>query len=96
MGATEIIKDFNIQGLNGVMVGNPPYGERIGELEEAEEITRDLGNVMKNHPSWSVYMISPLENFETLYGKKRQRNESYLTDLFERIIISIGANVNKL
>ena len=70
---TKDLRDIEIQGLNGVMVGNPPYGERIGELEEAEEITRVLGHVMKNHPSWSVYMISPLENFETLYGKKATR-----------------------
>ena len=46
------------------MVGNPPYGERIGELEEAEELTRELGRVMEAHPSWSVYMLSSLENFE--------------------------------
>ena len=26
------------------MVGNPPYGERLGELEEAEEITKTLGS----------------------------------------------------
>jgi len=67
---TRDIQDLDIQGLNGVMASNPPYGERIGELEEAEELTRTLGRVMKDHPSWSVYMISPLENFETLYGKK--------------------------
>lgn len=64
------LADIDIQGVNGVMVGNPPYGERLGEIEEAEEVTKTLGRIMKNHPSWSVYMISPLENFETLYGKK--------------------------
>lgn len=67
------LADIEIEGLNGVMVGNPPYGERLGEIEEAEHITSTLGNIMKNHPSWSVYMISPLENFETLYGKKTTR-----------------------
>src|SRR5699024_5599977 len=64
------VKDLTVQGVNGVMVGNPPYGERLGELEEAESITKTLGASMKKEASWSVYMISPLENFETLYGKK--------------------------
>lgn len=64
------LQDIDVQGINGVMVGNPPYGERLGEIEEAEEVTKTLGRIMKKHPSWSVYMISPLENFETLYGKK--------------------------
>ena len=37
------VQDLAVNGLNGVMIGNPPYGERLGELEEAEEITRVLG-----------------------------------------------------
>ena len=64
------VRDLTVDGLNGVMVGNPPYGERLGEIEEAEEITHELGRIMKNYPSWSVYMLSSLENFEKLYGKK--------------------------
>lgn len=64
------VRDLTVEGLNGVMVGNPPYGERLGEIEEAEDITRVLGRIMKEHPSWSVYMLSSLENFETMYGKK--------------------------
>ena len=67
------LQDIEVQGINGVMVSNPPYGERLGELEEAEEVTKTLGAIMKNHPSWSVYMISPLENFEALYGKKTSK-----------------------
>lgn len=64
------VADLKVEGENGVMVGNPPYGERLGELEEAENITNTLGQIMKRESSWSIYMISPLENFETLYGKK--------------------------
>ena len=67
------IRDLTVDGLNGVVVGNPPYGERLGEIEEAEEITHELGRIMKNYPSWSVYMLSSLENFETMYGKKATR-----------------------
>ncbi len=64
------VADLVVEGDNGVMVGNPPYGERLGEIQEAEMITETLGKIMKNYPSWSIYMISPLENFEELYGQK--------------------------
>ncbi|WP_339250054.1 class I SAM-dependent RNA methyltransferase [Sporosarcina sp. FSL W8-0480] len=64
------IKDLSVEGLNGVLVGNPPYGERLGEIEEAEELTKIMGHIMDKYPSWSVYMLSSLENFETMYGKK--------------------------
>lgn len=64
------LADLDIQGVNGVISTNPPYGERLGEVEEAEEIVKTLGSIMKKHPSWSTYVISPLEDFEKVYGQK--------------------------
>ncbi|MHA6259674.1 THUMP domain-containing class I SAM-dependent RNA methyltransferase [Sporosarcina sp. CAU 1771] len=82
------VKDITVNGLNGVMLGNPPYGERLGETEEAEDLTRILGDVMKDHPSWSVYMLSSLENFETMYGKRATKKRKLFngfirTDLYQ-------------
>lgn len=62
--------DFTTDKQNGVMASNPPYGERIGEVEEVEQAIRDLGRAMVPHPTWSVYMLSSMENFEELYGRK--------------------------
>lgn len=62
--------DFSTNLTNGVMIGNPPYGERIGEIEEIEKVISDLGHTMETYPSWSVYMLSSMENFENLYGRK--------------------------
>ncbi|RKJ30551.1 class I SAM-dependent RNA methyltransferase, partial [Butyricicoccus sp. 1XD8-22] len=59
--------DFTTRLTDGVIISNPPYGERIGEIETIERVIRDLGNVMKNYPTWSVYMLSSMENFEELY-----------------------------
>lgn len=63
-------RDFTTLLTDGVMIGNPPYGERIGEIEVIEQVIRDLGKVMGNYPTWSVYMLSSMENFEELYGKR--------------------------
>jgi len=63
-------RDFTTNLTDGVMIGNPPYGERIGEVEIIERVIRDLGNVMEKYPTWSVYMLSSMENFEELYGRK--------------------------
>ncbi len=36
------VKDFTTRKEYGVIVGNPPYGERLGEKEEgAENVPRD-------------------------------------------------------
>ncbi|WP_146551971.1 class I SAM-dependent RNA methyltransferase [Rummeliibacillus sp. SL167] len=64
------VTDFTTHLTDGVMIGNPPYGERIGDKEVLEKMIRDMGHVMSQYPSWSVYMLSSMENFEALYGKK--------------------------
>ncbi|OCS82339.1 THUMP domain-containing class I SAM-dependent RNA methyltransferase [Caryophanon tenue] len=62
--------DFTTLETDGVMIGNPPYGERIGDIEVVEGVIRKLGDKMYNYPTWSVYMLSSMENFEELYGKR--------------------------
>lgn len=64
------VTDFTTHLTDGVMIGNPPYGERIGDKEVLEKMICDMGHMMSQYPSWSVYMLSSMENFEALYGKK--------------------------
>ncbi|MFI3175146.1 MAG: class I SAM-dependent RNA methyltransferase [Bacillota bacterium] len=54
----------------GIIITNPPYGERLGEVKEVEELYRDLGGLMKQNPTWSTYLITSMEYFETLFAKK--------------------------
>ncbi|HWL12078.1 MAG TPA: class I SAM-dependent RNA methyltransferase [Ureibacillus sp.] len=80
--------DFTTRLTDGVIVSNPPYGERIGEKEMIEKVIRDFGQVMRDYPSWSVYMLSSMENFEELYGqkatKKRKLFNGFIrTDLYQ-------------
>ena len=80
--------DFTTKYTDGVMVSNPPYGERIGEKEVIEQVIRELGQVMNNYPTWSVYMLSSMENFEELYGKKATKKRKLFngfirTDLYQ-------------
>jgi putative N6-adenine-specific DNA methylase len=64
------VRDFTTTSLDGVMIGNPPYGERIGEREEIEQMIQDIGRMMDKHPTWSVYMLSSMEKFEENYGRR--------------------------
>ncbi|HSI67012.1 MAG TPA: class I SAM-dependent RNA methyltransferase [Planococcus sp. (in: firmicutes)] len=82
------VKDFATDEENGVVVGNPPYGERLGEIEVIEEMIGDMGRVFSKHPTWSVYMLSSMARFESLYGqpatKKRKLFNGFIrTDLFQ-------------
>ncbi|MEN2766213.1 THUMP domain-containing class I SAM-dependent RNA methyltransferase [Ornithinibacillus xuwenensis] len=64
------VKDLTIRQNNGYIIGNPPYGQRIGDQEMVQTIYQDIGNVMKTHPSWSVYILTAFEAFEKYYGQK--------------------------
>lgn len=70
------VSDLTLRQENGYIISNPPYGQRIGDQDIVAEMYRDLGNIMKNHPSWSVYIITAFEAFEKHYGgqatKKRK------------------------
>ncbi|MGA3602721.1 THUMP domain-containing class I SAM-dependent RNA methyltransferase [Lysinibacillus agricola] len=76
-------RDFTTQLTDGVMVGNPPYGERIGDVEVVEQVIRDLGTVMKNYPTWSVYMLSSMKNFEELYGRQTTKKRKLFNGFIE-------------
>lgn len=70
------IKDFREAELNneyGVVITNPPYGERMGEVEELRKIYEDLGARFEELDTWSLYAITADEEFEKYYGKKADR-----------------------
>ncbi|PPA71223.1 THUMP domain-containing class I SAM-dependent RNA methyltransferase [Jeotgalibacillus proteolyticus] len=63
------VRDFTANNDYGVIVGNPPYGERIGEEEAVETMYREMGEAFEKYPTWSKYIITSHPSFEELYGK---------------------------
>ena len=54
---------------HGVIVTNPPYGERIMEKQEAEGLYRDFGKAFANCPNWQLYLLSSHTEFERTFGR---------------------------
>lgn len=67
------MRDVDLFNDYGVVVTNPPYGERMGDIKEIEQLYRDFGKKFKELDTWSVYLITSYENFEKVYGKKADR-----------------------
>lgn len=57
----------------GKVICNPPYGERLGSLKEAEKLYKEMGKLFENLDTWSYYILSASENFEGLFGKKASK-----------------------
>ncbi|MDM5211946.1 class I SAM-dependent RNA methyltransferase [Peribacillus sp. NJ4] len=63
------VRDISTRKEYGVIVGNPPYGERLGEKKAVEQMYREMGQAFKKLDTWSVYMITSNPDFEQHYGK---------------------------
>lgn len=78
------VSDLRIgQELNGYIVSNPPYGERIGERDAVAQTYQDLGKTMAQHPSWSVYMLTSMKSFEKQYGKQATKKRKLFNGFIE-------------
>ena len=60
-------------GVRGTVVTNPPYGERLLEKKEAEELYRKMGEAWKSLDKWQIYVLTSHEGFQRLYGQRADK-----------------------
>ena len=79
---------FRREAPYGRLVTNPPYGERILEKREAEELYREFGQAFRSLPDgWTLSLLSSHTEFERTFGRtadKRRKlyNGMIKCDLF--------------
>lgn len=52
----------------GFLVTNPPYGERMGDVEQAEALYRAMGHLRSDFPGWTLSFITNHAGFESHFG----------------------------
>ena len=57
----------------GVIVTNPPYGERLLEKQEAEALYRDFGAAWAKSENWQLYLLSSHTEFERCFGRQADK-----------------------
>lgn len=65
--------EFATDRAGGIIVTNPPYGQRIMEKDQAEQIYRQFGKTALNLNSWNIYILSSHTEFERSFGKKADK-----------------------
>ena len=61
--------DFSRSDSGGIIVTNPPYGERVMLQNEAETVYKNFGKAVKKLENWKIYMLSSHAEFEKFFGK---------------------------
>lgn len=64
---------FDRRTERGVIVTNPPYGERIMEKAEAEALYRGFGEAYRKSENWQLYLLSSHTEFERTFGKEADK-----------------------
>lgn len=60
---------FDRKTQKGLLVTNPPYGERLMERREAEELYTAFGKAYFASENWKLYLLSSHTEFERTFGK---------------------------
>ena len=66
-------RKFDRKTDRGVIVTNPPYGQRIMEQKEAEELYRDFGKAYAASQNWQLYLLSSHTEFERCFGRQADK-----------------------
>lgn len=67
------MKKFRAEEDYGIIITNPPYGERIGDDEKIQKIYRKLADILENRPTWSLFLITTDKKLEESLGRKADR-----------------------
>ncbi len=63
------LKDLETQWHNGVLICNPPYGERLSDVKEVKKLYREMHSVFERIPDWQINIITSNREFESIYGQ---------------------------
>ncbi|WP_025728326.1 THUMP domain-containing class I SAM-dependent RNA methyltransferase [Atopobacter phocae] len=82
------VADFRTSDEDGVLVTNPPYGDRLLTEEEAHQLYKVMGIAFAPLDSWSKYILTSDLTFESFYGqratkKRKLYNGRIRTDYFQ-------------
>lgn len=64
----------------GVIVCNPPYGERLLEKQSAEELYRQMHGIFSRLDGWSVNIIASHPDLNAYTVQERIKDASFQTE----------------
>lgn len=100
VGVGDIIQ-FEVKDVNTLtiahegpigLIGNPPYGERIGDRDEVEAMYRYLGTLLHQNPQLSLYIMTSHKAFEHLVNRKATKRRKLFNGYIETTYYQYWAN----
>ena len=67
----------------GIIMANPPYGERLLDVRQAEELYRSLGRIWKKLDDWSFYILTSDLDFEKCFGRRADKRRKVYNGMIQ-------------
>ena len=67
------MRDFYLEEEYGVLICNPPYGDRLSNKDEVKKIYSDFGKVFSSLKNWSCYVLTDCKDLEKLFKRKADK-----------------------
>ena len=68
---------MDLPAQSGIMVCNPPYGERMMEQQSAQRLYSALGRHFKFANEWKKFVITSEPEFEHYFGKRADKKRKF-------------------
>lgn len=82
------MQDLRTEKTNGVIISNPPYGERLLDDDAIANLYYEMGQTFAPLKTWSKFILTSDEQFESRYGqladkKRKLYNGTLKVDLYQ-------------
>ena len=62
-------KDIQAPFENGMLICNPPYGDRLGDEKQAEELYSQMSSLFQDFTGWKIGVITSHKKFQESIGR---------------------------
>lgn len=77
------VSDLSTKRKYGCLVTNPPYGQRLNDVEAARELWRTLARVTQDWSTWSLFVLVGSREFEREFGRRATRRRKLYNGTLE-------------
>ena len=79
----------------GIIISNPPYGERLFEKNQAALLYKDLGKALAALESWDIYLLSPHTEFEHSFGRPADKKRKLYNGMIQCNLFMYSGRADK-
>ena len=84
------MRTCQLTGERGAFLSNPPYGERLSDRKACEALYRDMGQLLRRHPGFTLSAITSHPGFERCFGRRADRKRRFYNGRLECEFMTFG------